>query len=78
MSTAKSIICFFFEHNLPKPIRGHPWSLVCTFREDPNTMHERLLEATAGAPLPSSNLSLGWGGGGLHGLPPPPNKFSIV
>ena len=21
MSTAKSIICFFFEHNLPKPIR---------------------------------------------------------
>ena len=23
MSTAKSIICFFFEHNLPKPNGGH-------------------------------------------------------
>ena len=22
MSTAKSIICFFFEHNLPKPSKG--------------------------------------------------------
>ena len=35
MSTAKSIICFLFEHNLPKPTRDHCLTSLAKMR--PNT-----------------------------------------